>query len=105
MAVMRSVKGRSPVRTEWARCAVSGLLDPDRLLIDFRPDEPCQVSQRFLPTEITSRRRNNVRHTCLRDIHFGANRYLLQHHPALHLIGHIGLVELSRGAQALPRRE
>jgi hypothetical protein len=38
------------------------LLDLDALLIDLGLDEPCQVSQRLLPTEITSLRWNDVRH-------------------------------------------
>ena len=50
--------------------------DPDALLIDLRLDEPCQVSQRILPTEITSLRWNDVRHACLRNIQLGADRYV-----------------------------
>jgi hypothetical protein len=33
----------------------------DALLVDFGLHEPCQVSQRLLPTEITGLRRNHVR--------------------------------------------
>jgi hypothetical protein len=51
------------------------LLDPDALLIDLGLDEPCQVSQRLLPTEITGLGWNDVRHACLRDIQLGADRY------------------------------
>lgn len=39
------------------------LLDPDVLFVDLRLDEPCQVSQRLLPTKITSLRWNDVWHT------------------------------------------
>jgi hypothetical protein len=39
------------------------LLDPDALFVDLRLNELCQVSQRLLPTKITSLRWNDVRHT------------------------------------------
>src|SRR5437764_900406 len=65
----------------------------------------CSTRQSFSSSSITSLGWNNVRHTCLRDIHFGANRYLLQHHSHLHLIGHVGIVEFVRVAQAFMRDE
>ena len=37
------------------------LLTPDALFIDLGLDEPCQVSQRLLPTEITGLGWNDVR--------------------------------------------
>src|SRR5262245_26180629 len=80
-------------------------LDPDALLIDLWLDEPCQISQRFLPAEITSLRRNGVRHACLHDIQRGADRYFLQCHSHLHLAGQVGIVELVRVAQPFTRDE
>src|SRR5215469_1889989 len=76
------------------------LLAPDALLIDLGLDEPCQVSQRLLPTEITSLGWNDVWHACLRDIHLGADQYFLQRHRHLHLAGQIGIIEFVRVAQA-----
>src|SRR6266849_9666842 len=81
------------------------LLDPDALLIDLGLDEPCQISQRLLPTEITSLRWNDVRHACLRNINLGADRYFLQRHSHLHLAGQVGIVEFVRVTQAFVRNE
>src|SRR5271169_6215870 len=72
----------------WRACENRrALLDPDVLLIDLGLDEPCQVSQRLLPTEITGLGWNDVRQACLHDIQLGADRYLLQRHRHLNVAG------------------
>src|SRR5882672_1786192 len=80
-------------------------LDPDALLIDLRLNEPCQVSQRLMPAEITSLDWNGVWHACLHDAQLGADRYFLQRHSHLHLAGQVGIVEFVRVAQAFARDE
>ena len=61
------------------------LLDPDALLIDLGFDEPCQVSQGLLPTQITSLGWNDVRYARLHDVQLNANRHFLQRHSHLYL--------------------
>jgi len=53
--------------------ALQPSLAPDALLVDLGLDEPCQVSQRLLPTEITGLEWNDVRQACLHDIQLGAD--------------------------------
>jgi hypothetical protein len=48
------------------------------LLIDFRLDELCQVSQRLLPTEIASLQRNGIGQAFLHNIKLGAERDFLE---------------------------
>jgi hypothetical protein len=75
------------------------------LLIDLGLDEPCQVSQRLLPTKITSLWWNDVRHACLYDIHLGADQYFLQLHRHLYFAGQVRIVESVRVTQAFARDE
>ncbi|OWK23813.1 hypothetical protein AJ87_30355 [Rhizobium yanglingense] len=70
------------------------------LLIDLRLDEPCQVSQRLLPTEVTSLWWNNVGHACLRYLQLGPDRDFLQGHSDFHFARQVGVVEFVRVAQA-----
>ncbi|VTZ65136.1 conserved hypothetical protein [Sinorhizobium medicae] len=69
------------------------------LLVDLGFDEPCQISQRFLPTKIASLEWNDVGYAFLHDLEFGTDRYFLQRHGHLHLAGQVGVVEFVRVAQ------
>jgi hypothetical protein len=48
------------------------------LLIDFRLDEPREITQRLLPAEIASLIQNGIRQTFLHDVQFGADRHFFQ---------------------------
>src|SRR6185312_5108528 len=78
---------------------------PDELLIDLRLYKPCQVSQRFLPAEITGLGRNGVRYPGLFDVHLRADQHPLQCDRDPDLAGQIGIVELVRVKQPLTRNE
>ena len=65
----------------------------DRLLIDFGFYEPCQVSQRLLPAEITGLRWNGIRQALLHHIEPGADRYFFQRHSHLDVARQVGIVE------------
>ena len=77
----------------------------DRLLIDFGFYEPCQVSQRLLPAEITGLRWNGIRQALLHHIELGADRYFFQRHSHLNVARQAGIVEFVRVAQAFVRNE
>src|SRR4029077_20237876 len=77
----------------------------DRLLIDFGFYEPCQVSQRLLPAEITGLRWNGVRQALLHHVELGADRYFFQRHSHLGVPRQVGIVEFVRVAQAFVRNE
>src|SRR5438309_5085961 len=47
------------------------------LLVDLGLDEPRQVSQRFLPAEITGLQRYDIGQAFLNDVDLGADRYFL----------------------------
>ena len=75
------------------------------LLIDFRLDELCQVSQRLLPTEIASLQRNGIGQAFLHNIKLGAERDFLERHRHLNLTRQVGIVEFVSVAQAFMGHE
>src|SRR5512146_93374 len=75
------------------------------LLIDFGLDEPCEVSQRVLPAEITSLGRNDIRDALLHDMELRPDRYFLQGYRHLNIAGQVGIIELVRVTQALVGNE